>query len=109
MILNRDELMSTIEKLSGDNADDETMESIKNVIETFDDLTTKISDSNIDEINAKHAEEIAELDAMWRKKYKDAYFHGVDEEETKTEETKTEETEEPLTYDDLFEVEKDGE
>lgn len=102
--------MNAIETLSGDNADDATMELIANVTETFDDLTTRATDVNIDEINANHAKEMKELDDAWRKKYKDAYFHGADEEETKTEDEETEDevTEEPVTYDDLFTEEKDG-
>ena len=99
--------MNAIETLSGDNADDATMELIANVTETFDDLTARATDVNMDEINARHAEDMKKLDDAWRKKYKDAYFHGAEETE-EAEDTEDEKTDEPFTYDDLFEEKKDG-
>lgn len=105
MVLNREEFMNAIEQLSGDNADDATMELIANVTETFDDLSARAT-ADIDSINAEHEKEMKELDDAWRKKYKDAYFHGAEDE---NEDKKDEVTEEPVTYDALFTQEEEGE
>lgn len=101
MVLDRNAFMSVIAGLTEGKNDDETLQVIANLTETFDTLSNG-SNADIEELNAKYAEELEAKDNEWREKIKNMFFHGekIDEPE-ETEET--EETEdEPKTFDELF-------
>lgn len=102
MVLDRNAFMSSIEWLTEGKNDDNTLQVIANLTETFDALSDG-SNADIEELKAKHAEELEEKDNEWREKIKNMFFHGEkidDPEETE----ETEETEdEPKTFDELFE------
>lgn len=95
MIRTKDELLTIInERFSGDETD-ETIAFIEDVADTLDDLTAKAADST------NWEEKYNQLDADWRKRYKERFFTGEDQPEDE-EEFEEEEKEEKTTYEDLF-------
>lgn len=95
MIRTRDEILAEInERFSGDETD-EVISFIEDVTDTLDDLTAKAADST------NWEEKYNQLDADWRKRYKERFFTGEDQPEDK-EEFEEDEKEEKTTYEDLF-------
>lgn len=95
MIRTKDELLTIInERFSGDETD-ETIKFIEDVADTLDDLTAKAADST------NWEEKYNQLDADWRKRYKERFFTGEDQPEDE-EEFEEDEKEEKTTYEDLF-------
>ena len=95
MIRTKDELLTIInERFSGDETD-EVISFIEDVTDTLDDLTAKAADST------NWQERYNQLDADWRKRYKERFFTGEDQPEDE-EEFEEDEKEEKTTYEDLF-------
>lgn len=93
MIRTRDEILTEInERFSGDETD-EVLAFIEDVTDTLDDLTARAADST------NWQERYNQLDADWRKRYKERFFTGEDQPE---EEEEFEEAEEKVTFEDLF-------
>lgn len=106
MKLTRDELMSAVASIVGDRTDDEALAFVENVTDTFDtDASAELETANatIAELNQK----LVDNDNEWRKKYRDRFYAGIDEEENPSNQTPTEEEtmidSEDITIDDLFE------
>lgn len=95
----KEAFMKALEVVTGENASDETLAALGDISETYDALASGATEGITKE---QHEKELADLDAAWRAKYKEAYFHGAPEEK-EAEENKDEEKEEPETYEDLFE------
>lgn len=72
-IITTDEFMNRIRTLVGDDTSDETLATIQD----FSDTLNSFGDS-ANEI-ARLNREITEQDEAWRKKYRDAFFHGPEE------------------------------
>lgn len=93
--LSKDELIEKVKKYVGDRTDDETIEIIEDITDSFD-------SSDADEWKRKYEEN----DKMWRDKYVSRFFDKKEEDlETPTEHE--EEEKEYNSYDDLFEKEED--
>lgn len=92
--LSKDELIEKVKKYVGDRTDDETIEIIEDITDSFD-------SSDADEWKRKYEEN----DKMWRDKYVSRFFDKKEEDlETPTEHE--EEEKEYNSYEDLFEKEE---
>lgn len=93
--LSKDELIEKVKKYVGDRTDDETIEIIEDISDSFD-------SSDADEWKQKYEEN----DKMWRDKYISRFLEKKeDEPDTPTEHE--EEEKEYNSFDDLFEEEED--
>lgn len=69
-VLSRDDFMSAVKGLAGDNADDNTLTMIENFTDTFNDLETRANDTT--DWKSKYEQN----DNEWREKYKARFFDG---------------------------------
>ena len=91
--LSKEELLEKVRKYVGDRTDDESIEIVEDINDSFD-------TSDTDEWKRKYEEN----DKMWRDKYISRFFEKKEEaHETPTEHV--EEEKEYKTFDDLFEEE----
>lgn len=74
-VITTDEFMNRIRTLVGDDTSDETLATIQD----FSDTLNSFGDS-ANEI-ARLNSQLTEQDEAWRKKYRDAFFHGPEERE----------------------------
>lgn len=100
MIRTKDEILDLIRERVGDDTSDEAISFIEDVTDTLNEFETRTADST--EWERKYND----LDAAWRKKYKDRFFskevEGVDDDvDEDFEEKKT------YKYEDLFEEKGD--
>lgn len=100
MIRTKDEILSLIRERIGDDTSDEAISFIEDVTDTLNDFESRTGDS------AEWERKYNDLDASWRKKYKDRFFskevEGVDDDvDEDFEEKKT------YKYEDLFEEKED--
>ena len=102
----KDEILSGVKSLLGDNISDEGIALIEDISDTLDGSqggSTKELEDKIKELEDK----VKETDEMWRKKYTDRFFnpdpspHDKDDPDNDTEE-EDEEDNEPTKFDDLF-------
>lgn len=85
-----EEIMSRLQTIIGDDTSDETLSFIEDVRDTIG------NNDNAERIRQLE-EEVANTDKTWREKYRNAFFHGPDEDESQyRDESK------PKTFDDLF-------
>lgn len=91
--LSKDELIEKVKKYVGDRTDDETIEIIEDITDSFD-------ASDADEWKQKYEEN----DKMWRDKYVSRFF---DKKEEDLESPTEHEEKEYNSYEDLFEKEED--
>ena len=108
MKLNREDFMDAISAIVGDRTDDEAIAFVENMTDTFDGF----EDSEKDKTIADLQKSLEETEQSWRKKYRDRFYSGTDEEENPSnqplEEDKDEMIEaEEITIDDLFNEERE--
>lgn len=108
MILNREDFIKAISAIVGERTDDEAISFVENMTDTFD----AFGDSEKDETIADLQKRLEETEQSWRKKYRDRFYSGTDEEENPSnqllEEDKDEMIEaEEITIDDLFNEERE--
>ena len=106
MKLTRDELMSAVASIVGDRTDDEALAFVENVTDTFDtDASAELETANATIAELK--QKLSNTDNEWRKKYRDRFYGGTDEEENPSNQPPTEEETmldaEDITIEDLFE------
>lgn len=99
-VRSREELMTSMNAVLGERTDDEALNFIQDFTDTYDDLSSHTGTYTEEQYN--------DLDASWRKKYKERFFAGgtsdsdddmVQPNKRKKEEPKREET---ITIKDLF-------
>lgn len=108
MKLNREDFMSAISAIVGERTDDEAIAFVENMTDTYDGF----GDSEKDKTIADLQKSLEETEQSWRKKYRDRFYGGTDEEENPSnqplEEDKDEMIEaEEITIDDLFNEERE--
>ena len=91
-IRTRDEIMSQLQSLIGEDTSDETLAFVQDVSDT---LGNDNSATRITELETK----LEEQDKEWRKKYRDAFFTGKPDDNFKDED---EEEKIPKRFEDLF-------
>lgn len=94
MKLSKEELLKKVRKYVGDRTDDESIEIVEDINDSFD-------TSDTDEWKRKYEEN----DKMWRDKYISRFFEKKGEETHNTPTEHVEEEKEYKTFDDLFEEE----
>lgn len=92
-IKTRDEIMTQLQTIIGDDTSDETLAFIQDVSDTIGD------NSSADRI-AELERQVEETDATWRKKYRDTFFGGSPDSEL----DEPDEPKKPRTYAELFTV-----
>lgn len=100
MKLKREELLEKVKAYVGDRADDETIEIIEDISDSFEDSE---SAEEVEKLKTEYETKLANLDSEWRKKYKARFFSKDGNEGNEDEEE--EEVEEKTDYSDLFEKE----
>lgn len=91
----KDELLGQLKVRIGDDASDDTLTLLEDITDTFDDYESKTADTT----NWKDKYE--ELDASWKKKYRDRFFNTTKEED----ETNVEDdAPKKYSFDSLFET-----
>ena len=108
MKLNREDFMTAISAMVGERTDDEAIRFVENMTDTFDGFADSDKDAKIAELEKA----VADTEEAWRKKYRDRFYGGTDEEENPSnqplEEDKDEMIEaEEITIDDLFDEERE--
>ena len=96
-VLKKEELMLAVQNIIGDRSDDEALNFITDITDTFNSLENNFSEAN------SWKSKYEENDKAWREKYRDRFFTG-----DKTEETPSHndgELQEDITIDDLFKKE----
>ena len=91
-IRTRDEIMSQLQTIIGEDTSDETLAFVQDVSDT---LGNDNSATRITELETK----LEEQDKEWRKKYRDAFFTGKPDDNFKDED---EEEKIPKRFEDLF-------
>lgn len=105
MILSREDFMNRLSERIGEDNSDETLSFIEDVTDTLNDYEERVGSNDETEWKQKYNE----LDASWRKKYRERFFStGTDAEEVKEEQEKdVKEDSEDISFEDLFE-EREG-
>ena len=96
-IKTKDEILNSIKTKLGDDTTDEAIALIEDITDTITELENKTKD------NTDYKKKCEDLDAAWRKKYRDRFYSAGNEVETVEENG---EEDKPLTYENLF---KEGE
>lgn len=94
--LSKEELLEKVKKYVGDRTDDESIEIVEDINDSFD-------TSDTDEWKRKYEEN----DKMWRDKYISRFFDKKEDDEIETPTEHEEEEKEYSSYEDLFEEEED--
>lgn len=94
--LSKEELLEKVKKYVGDRTDDESIEIVEDINDSFD-------TSDTDEWKRKYEEN----DKMWRDKYISRFFEKKEDDEIETPTEHEEEEKEYSSYEDLFEEEED--
>ena len=102
-VLSKEDFMSRIQAIAGEDTSDETLSLIEDMTDTYNDLESKTgSPEDGEDWKSKYEE----LDATWRKKYSERFFSnegGEGDPEPDPEPG----NDSPKTYEDLFEEEKE--
>lgn len=117
MKLTREEYMTSIASIIGDRTDDEALKFVEDMTDTFDGNVNTEAEETINTLNATIAEltdKNKRIEADWRKKYRDRFYAGSDNDGTNPsnqtvieEETMIDSKEEDITIEDLFKEEED--
>lgn len=107
MILSKEDFILRISERLGEDNSDETLAFIEDATDTLNDYEERLLSTDNEDWKSKYNE----LDASWRKRYRERFFKG----ETSQEEVKDEQKKDvkddgnvDVTFDDLFE-EREGE
>lgn len=104
-ILNRDEFLNCVHDFVGDRTDDESMEFIDNVLDTYNDMYNKAENSGDD-----WKKRYEDNDKAWRNRYKSRFFHGgaVIVPDEISEENDEDVSRETITIEELFNHKRKG-
>lgn len=108
MKLNREDFMNAISAIVGERTDDEALSFVENMTDTYD----SFGDSEKDKTIAELQNRLEETEQSWRKKYRDRFYGGTDEEENPSNQPNEEDKDkmieaEEITIDDLFDEERE--
>lgn len=103
-VKSKDDLLAELKTRFGedDNSDD-TLSFIEDISDTYDDLSEQVSKSG------EWKDRYEQNDREWRQKYKERFFSkpsSEDETVTDTDEDEETETKKPMTFEDLFTIER---
>lgn len=92
MVKSKDEILSTISAVIGENNSEDAITLLEDITDTLDDYDARTKDSTA------WKQRYEENDRAWRQKYKDRFFEKESDETINT----YDDDEEKLTYDALF-------
>lgn len=104
-VLSKDDLMSKLKVVVGENDSDDAISLLEDFTDTFNDLETRTTNKDSEDWKQKYEEN----NKAWREKYKSRFYDTV----TNPEKVKDEQTDDvqddgtETTFDDLF-VEREG-
>lgn len=117
MKLTREEYMNSIASIIGERTDDEALKFVEDMTDTFDGNVNTDAETTINTLNATIAEltdKNKSIEADWRKKYRDRFYGGSDNDGTNPpnqtvieEDTMIYGNEEDITIEDLFKEEEE--
>ena len=103
-IKSKEEILNSVKTLLGENQTDEALNFLEDIEDTFNDLSSKISNPDKEDWKAKYEEN----DRTWRQRYRDRFFGGTSDKPDHELEAPQPEVKEiphnPETYDELFTV-----
>lgn len=105
----RDEISAKIKAILGERADDEALEFLEDISDTFDDYEKRGSaptNEQIERMKEDYEARIDELDKSWRQRYRDRFL-GLPTDKEPEDYVEEEIKEKELTFEGLFER-KDG-
>lgn len=100
MKLSKVELLEKVKNYIGDRTDDESIEIIEDISDSFDTET-----ENVEEVKKEYEEKLKVLDETWRKKYTDRFFSNPTPDDRKDDDYDDEE--EKTEYSELFTEKED--
>ena len=106
-VKSKEELLSTVKSLIGDNPSDDAIALLEDISDTLDNSTGGSSDEDKKKIEELE-KQVKEVDETWRKKYTDRFFSPSDPKEDDPKEDDPSEDDEkhsPKTFDELFSTE----
>ena len=98
-IISKEEIMERVNKLLGENTDDESISFLENITDSLNDYETKISESG--DWKTKYEQN----DAEWRKKYRERFMKPAEDgkhQEDFDNPDDDEESKAPTTFEELF-------
>jgi hypothetical protein len=95
MKLTKEQYLSKLQTLIGDNTDDEALTVLEDFTDTYNEMENAITNDG-----ENWEQKFKENDEAWKKKYRDRFFNPQPEEEKLEEEQ--EEEEKTITISDLF-------
>lgn len=107
-VKSKEELLSTVKTLIGDNPSDDAIALLEDISDTLDNSTGGSSDEDKKKIEELE-KQVKEVDETWRKKYTDRFFSPSDPKEDDPSEDDPKEGEgenhSPKTFEELFTTE----
>lgn len=103
MKLSKEELLEKVKTYVGDRTDDESLEIIEDISDSFE---SSDSAEKIEEIKTEYESKLANLDNEWREKYKARFFSEKDKQDNDDSDT-SDDDDEKTEYSDLFEEKED--
>lgn len=104
-VKSKEELLSTVKTLIGDNPSDDAIALLEDISDTLDNSTGGSSDEDKKKIEELE-KQIKEVDETWRKKYTDRFFSPSDPKDKDDDEQKDDEEDDkkdsPKTFEELF-------
>lgn len=98
-ILNRDEFFESLNGFIGDRNDDDSIQFMENMSDTYEDLSNRATGDGED-----WKQKYIENDKMWKERYKSRFFSGnVGNSDNLGYPDDTEDEKKPISIDDLFE------
>lgn len=104
MKLSKEELLEKVKTYVGDRTDDESLEIIEDISDSFE---SSDSAEKIEEIKTEYESKLANLDNEWREKYKARFFSEKDKQDNDDSDTSDDDDDEKTEYSDLFEEKED--
>lgn len=106
MKLSKEELLEKVKTYVGDRADDETIEIIEDISDSFVDSK---SAEEVEKLKTEYETKLANLDSEWREKYKARFFSEKDNDNSNPSDDGDGDggDDEKTDYSDLFEEKED--
>lgn len=106
MKLSKEELLEKVKTYVGDRTDDESLEIIEDISDSFE---SSDSAEKIEEIKTEYESKLANLDNEWREKYKARFFSKKDnsDDNSNSSDDGDDDDDEKTEYSDLFEVKEE--